>query len=140
MSNLVLRVPQVTSEKEVVANERKLRVDDDVEGKALEMLYDNAFRRHPYRWPTIGSMQDIRGFTVRDCQEFYRTHYAPGNATVVIAGDFNEQKALSHVQKHYGGLSASRAAKPPAPAKEPSQRGEREGSYAGAGEIGRAHV
>jgi len=125
MSNLVLRVPQVTSEKEVVANERKLRVDDDVEGKALEMLYDNAFRRHPYRWPTIGSMQDIRGFTVRDCQEFYRTHYAPANATVVIAGDFNEQKALSHVQKHYGGLSASRAAKPPTPAKEPSQRGER---------------
>jgi zinc protease len=90
MSNLVLRVPQVTSEKEVVANERKLRVDDDVEGKALEMLYDNAFRRHPYRWPTIGSMQDIRGFTVRDCQEFYRTHYAPGNATVVIAGDFTK--------------------------------------------------
>ena len=64
MSNLVLRVPQVTSEKEVVANERKLRVDDDVEGRALEMLYDNAFRRHPYRWPTIGWMKDIRGFTV----------------------------------------------------------------------------
>lgn len=125
MSNLLLRVPQVTSEKEVVSNERKLRVDDDVEGKALELLYDSAFRRHPYRWPTIGWMQDIRSFTVRDCQEFYRTHYAPSNATVVIAGDFNEQEALSHVQKHYGGLSASRSAKPPMPATEPSQRAER---------------
>jgi zinc protease len=125
MSNLVLRVPQVTSEKEVVANERKLRVDDDVEGRALEVLYDNAFRRHPYRWPTIGWMKDIRGFTVRDCKEFYRTHYAPSNATVVIAGDFNEQKALSHVQKHYGGLPASRAAEPPTPTAEPSQRAER---------------
>jgi zinc protease len=70
-------------------------------------------------------MQDIRGFSVRDCQQFYRTHYAPSNATVVIAGDFNEHKALSHVQKHYGGLSASRAAAPPTPATEPLQRAER---------------
>jgi len=125
MANLVLRTPQVASEKEVVANERKLRVEDDVEGKALELLYDNAFRRHPYRWPTIGWMQDIRGFTVRDCQQFYRTHYAPNNATVVIAGDFNEQKALSLVQRHYGGMSAARNAEPPTPSKEPSQRAER---------------
>lgn len=125
MSNLVLRVPQVTSEKEVVANERKLRVDDDVEGKALELLYDKAFRHHPYRWPTIGSMQDIRGFTVRDCQEFYRTHYVPSNATVVIAGDFNEHKALSLVQKRYGSISAARAAKMRKSPKEPAQRAER---------------
>ena len=125
MSNLVLRTPQVTSEKEVVANERKLRVDDDIEGKALELLYDNAFRRHPYRWPTIGWMDDIRGFTVRDCREFYRTHYAPSNATVVIAGDFDEQKALSLVQRHYGGLSGAPTVDPPRPSKEPRQRAER---------------
>jgi zinc protease len=125
MSNLVLRAPQVISEKEVVANERKLRVDDDVEGKALELLYENAFRRHPYRWPTIGWMQDIRGFTVGDCREFYRTHYAPSNATVVIAGDFSEHKALSLVQKHYGSMSTARAAKTSKPSKEPAQRKER---------------
>jgi zinc protease len=125
MSNLVLRTPQVASEKEVVANERKLRVEDDIEGKALELLYDSAFRRHPYRRPTIGSMEDIRGFTVRDCKQFYRTHYAPSNATVVIAGDFNEQKALSLVQRHYGGMSAVRNPEPPTPSKEPSQRAER---------------
>jgi zinc protease len=125
MSNLVLRAPQVSSEKEVVANERKLRVDDDVEGKALELLYDNAFRRHPYRWPTIGWMKDIHGFTVRDCQEFYRTHYAPNQATVVIAGDFSEHKALSLVQKHYGGMASARAAAAPKPVKEPAQRAER---------------
>jgi zinc protease len=125
MSNLVLRPPQVTSEKEVVANERKLRVDDDVEGRALELLYESAFRDHPYRWPTIGWMKDIRGFTVRDCQGFYRTHYAPSNATVVIAGDFNEHKALALIQKHYGGMSAASPAKASTPSKEPSQRAER---------------
>ncbi len=125
MSNLVLRAPQVTSEKEVVANERKQRVDDDVEGKALELLYDNAFRQHPYRWPTIGWMQDIRGFTVRDCQAFYKAHYAPNNATVVIAGDFSEHKALSVVQKHYGDMSASSDTRKKKRPKEPAQRTER---------------
>ena len=125
MSNLVLRTPQVASEKEVVANERKQRVDDDVEGKALELLYEKAFRRHPYRWPTIGWMKDIRGFTVRDCQDFYRTHYAPSNCTVVVAGDFDERKALSLVQKHYGGMSAPRTARHRKQPEEPTQRAER---------------
>ena len=125
MANLVLRAPQVASEKEVVANERKLRVDDDVEGRALELLYETAFRRHPYRWPTIGWMNDIRGLTVRDCQRFYRTHYSPSNATLVIVGDFDERKALRLVQKHYGRLAATRAPEPKARAREPVQRRER---------------
>jgi zinc protease len=125
MANLVLRKPQVSSEKEVVANERKLRVEDDVEGRALELLYATAFKRHPYRWPTIGWMQDIRDFSVADCRHFYRTHYAPANASVVIAGDFDVRKALALVQKHYGGFSKVGAAEPVALPKEPPQRKER---------------
>jgi zinc protease len=125
MGNLVLRGPQVSSEKEVVVNERKMRVDDDAEGKALEILYDSAFRTHPYRWPTIGWMDDIRGFTVQDCRAFYRTHYAPSNATLVIAGDFNESKALALVQRHYGGFPRVQVASSRASSKEPLQRAER---------------
>jgi zinc protease len=125
MSNLVLREPQVRSEKEVVANERKLRVEDDIEGRALERLYATAFRRHPYRWPTIGWMKDIRGFTVEDCRQFYRTHYAPNNATVIIAGDFSERQALSLIQEHYGHLSAGRRIDATPRPKEPAQRSER---------------
>lgn len=125
MGNLVLRGPQVSSEKEVVVNERKMRVDDDAEGKALELLYDSAFRRHPYRWPTIGWMDDIRGFTVQDCRAFYRAHYAPSNATIVIAGDFNESKALALVQTHYGGFPRVQATSSRASSKEPLQRAER---------------
>ncbi|MFW2390660.1 MAG: M16 family metallopeptidase [Polyangiales bacterium] len=125
MANLVLRVPQVNSEKEVVANERKQRVDDDIEGKAAELLYDKAFRRHSYGRPTIGWMEDIRGFTVEDCRAFYRTHYAPSNAIVVIAGDFDESRALARVQKHYGGLPRTRALPAARLSKEPPQRSER---------------
>ncbi len=125
MANLVLRAPQVASEKEVVANERKLRVEDDVEGRALELLYETAFQRHPYRWPTIGWMGDIRGLTVRDCQRFYRTHYSPRNATLVIAGDFDEKRALGLVQKHYGRLGGTHTPPSNVRAREPIQRRER---------------
>ena len=125
ISNLVLRAPQVRSEKEVVANERKLRVEDDVEGLALEHLYATAFKRHPYRWPTIGSMEDIRGFTVEDCRRFYRKHYAPNNAIVVICGDFEEREALALIQEGYGHLSPQRRLAGFRPPKEPAQRAER---------------
>jgi zinc protease len=73
MQRLVLREPQVASEKEVVANERRYRVEDDVEGLANELLYKTAFKLHPYRWPTIGWMEDIQAFTPDDCTAFYRT-------------------------------------------------------------------
>ena len=63
-----------------------MRVDDDVEGTANEILYKTAFEKHPYHWPTIGWMKDIEGFTPEDCVDFYKTFYAPNNATVVIVG------------------------------------------------------
>ena len=69
-----------------------MRVDDDVEGAANELLYKTAFTRHPYHWPTIGWMDDIEGFTPEDCVAFYRTYYAPNNATVVVVGDVVEKR------------------------------------------------
>ncbi len=113
MVNLVLNDAQVASEKEVVANERRMRVDDDVEGTASEVLYKNAFSKHPYGWPTIGWMKDIEGFTTRDCLDFYSTYYAPNNATLVAVGDVNGPEFLSLLQDRYGGHK---------PAKLPKER------------------
>lgn len=104
MAHLVLRTPQVTSEKEVVANERRYRVDDDVEGTANELLYKTAFARHPYHWPTIGWMDDIQNFTPDDCATFYRTYYAPNNATLIIVGDVREGDVLARVRDAYGAI------------------------------------
>src|SRR5579872_4711050 len=104
MARLVLREPQVKSEKEVVANERRYRVDDDVEGVANELLYKTAFERHPYHWPTIGWMTDIQGFTPEDCVAFYRTYYAPNNATLVVVGDVRERELLRAISGAYGGI------------------------------------
>jgi zinc protease len=107
MAKLVLREPQVSSEKEVVANERRYRVDDDVEGAVSELLYKTAYTTHAYRWPTIGWMTDIEGFTTGDCAAFYRTYYAPNNATAVIVGDIREKDVLAKIQKAYGDLQSA---------------------------------
>lgn len=124
MQNLVLREPQVSSEKEVVANERRYRVEDDVEGAVNELLYKTAFERHPYHWPTIGWMQDIEGFTTEDCERFYATYYAPNNAIVVVVGDFLEEALLSQLQEHYGAIPP--ATLPPHRFEpEPPQQAER---------------
>jgi len=124
MQNLVLRKPQVESEKEVVANERRFRVDDDIEGQVSELLYSTAFKRHPYRWPTIGWMDDIQAFTPEDCAHFYRTYYAPNNATLVVVGDVDEEEVLQLVQRHYGKIPAARLPRF-TPGTEPPQRSER---------------
>jgi zinc protease len=107
MAKLVLREPQIVSEKEVVANERRMRVDDDVEGIANEILYKTAFTKHPYHWPTIGWMIDIENFTPADCVAFYTTYYAPNNATIVICGDVREQDVLERIRDAYGPIPAS---------------------------------
>ena len=107
MAKLVLREPQIVSEKEVVANERRMRVDDDVEGIANEILYKTAFTKHPYHWPTIGWMVDIENFTPDDCVAFYKTYYAPNNATIVICGDVREQDVLERIRDAYGSIPSS---------------------------------
>lgn len=124
MANLVLRDPQVSSEKEVVANERRYRVEDDVEGSINELLYKTAFTTHPYHWPTIGWMQDIQNFSTHDCEAFYKTFYAPNNATVVIVGDLDETKALQLIHHSYGALPAATLPERNYPA-EPKQSQEK---------------
>ncbi|MBM4363018.1 MAG: insulinase family protein, partial [Deltaproteobacteria bacterium] len=104
MRRLVVRDPQVASEKEVVANERRFRVDDDVEGAISEQLWATAFREHAYHAPTIGWMADIEGFTTDDCRAFYDTYYAPNNATIVVSGDVTAERALTLVARAYGGI------------------------------------
>jgi len=107
LQNLVLGPDQVKSEKEVVANERRERVDDDVEGAISELLWSASFDKHGYRIPTIGSMEDIQGFTPEDCEAFYGTYYAPNNATLVVVGDFEWAALLGDVQRLYGPMPAS---------------------------------
>jgi zinc protease len=124
MAHLTLGETQVESEREVVANERRFRVEDDVDGFLNEELYKMAFTVHPYHWPTIGWMRDIEAISIDDCRTFYRTYYAPNNATVVLCGDVDEDAALALIESHYGKIPAAQL--PPDRAQaEPAQTAER---------------
>lgn len=124
MKNLVLRKPQVASEIEVVANERRYRVEDDVDGTVNELLYKTAFEKHPYHHPTIGWMEDILSLTPEDCRKFYKTWYAPNNAAIVVVGDVDTKKVVALVQAHYGEIAPAKLPDDPYP-EEPEQHEER---------------
>src|SRR5262249_31451024 len=114
----------VEAERDVVTNERRERVEDDVDGWLDERLMAHAFTVHPYRWPTIGWMEDIRALALPDIRAFYRTGYAPDHATLVCVGDFDERALLDHVASAYGNIAP--AALPPLSGdREPEQTKER---------------
>lgn len=107
MQHLVLTDDVLAAEREVVAAERLERVDDDVDGFLSEQLFKLAFTEHPYHWPTIGWMDDIRGAARADIEAFYRTYYAPNNATLVLVGDIDEERALEVLEARYGAIAAA---------------------------------
>lgn len=106
MENLQITEDNLKSEREVVKEERRFRVDNNPMGILREALFGTAFRVHAYRWPVIGYMADLNNITLEKANEFYRTYYAPNNATLVIAGDFDSAAAKRLVEKFYGGIKA----------------------------------
>lgn len=107
MQHLVLEPTPVEAERDVVTNERRERVEDDVDGWLDEQLMAHAFTVHPYRWPTIGWMEDIRALALPEIRAFYRTWYAPNNATIVCVGDFDDGELRELIAKHYGHIPAA---------------------------------
>ena len=107
MENMTLGEHQLNSEREVVMNERRLRVDNDPEGKMYEVLYAEHYgAEHPYGWPTLGWMSDIEAITLEDCHSFYRTYYAPNNANVIVVGAIHADEVFEKAEQSYGHLAA----------------------------------
>ncbi len=99
-----LRVEEATfrTEREVVKEERRQRVENQPYGRLSEIIYDKAFTTHPYKHPVIGSMADLEAASIEDVREFHRTYYRPDNATLVIAGDFDPAMARGLVAQEFG--------------------------------------
>jgi zinc protease len=90
-------------QRDVVKNERRQRYDNVPYGRANETIVAALFpATHPYHWTTIGSMTDLSAASLEDVKEFFRTYYAPNNATLVIAGDFNRDSAVTWVNRYFG--------------------------------------
>lgn len=124
MRSLALDEKYLVSEMDVVKEERRLRIDNSVGGQMREELSALAFKAHPYQWPVIGWMSDLEKIDRNDCVEYFKTYYAPNNAILIVAGDFNSKKALELIHKYYDDIPAQ---EPPQPVRtvEPEQLGER---------------
>jgi zinc protease len=113
------------NEREVVKEERRMRIDNQPYGRLNEIVYDQAFTVHPYKHPTIGSMQDLEAASIEDVRDFFRTFYVPDNATLVLAGDFESKEALKLVEQYLGRVPKSAGPVPRDIPKEPPQTKER---------------
>jgi zinc protease len=123
MQNLTFDDAQFTPELHVVMEERRLRTEDNPVSALFEQISAVAYEAHPYQWPTIGWMNDLKQATRQDAMEHYRTYYNPGNAVVVCAGDFSADALTAQLQTAFAALPAGNP--PPAVrAVEPEQQGE----------------
>src|SRR6185295_16540816 len=102
MASLRIDKDTFTNERDVVKEERRMRVDNQPYGRLNEIIYDQAFTVHPYKHATIGSMQDLEAASVDDVRDFYQTYYVPANATLVLVGDFDSAQALQLVSQYVG--------------------------------------
>src|SRR3954447_7566376 len=125
MATLRIDKETFTSEREVVKEERRMRIDNQPYGRLNEILYDEAFTTHPYKHPTIGSMQDLEAASVDDVRDFYRTYYVPANATLVIVGDFDTVQALQMVSNYLGRVPKADKPVPRDIPQEPPQTKEK---------------
>src|SRR5688572_6149755 len=112
-------------EREVVKEERRMRIENQPYGRLREIIYDHAFVAHPYKNPTIGSMADLEAASIADVRDFHGTFYVPENATVAIVGDFDSKEALEVVTQYFGRVPRAPRRVPRDIPKEPAMTAER---------------
>jgi zinc protease len=104
MASLDLKPEDLLSERDVVKEERRLRVDNNPQGVMMETVMGTVYKKSNYRWPIIGHMKDISDFQIDTLRKFHSTYYVPNNAILVIAGDFKTGDVKRMVEKYYGSL------------------------------------
>lgn len=124
MIHLNLNLEQIKSEREVVKEERRLRIDNEILGLLQEKLWKITYLTHPYRSEVIGSMEDLGRASLQDFVDFYKTHYSPNNAVVVVVGDFEPKKLETLLDKYYSKIPAQTLPSSPT-VVEAVQKGER---------------
>jgi zinc protease len=124
MANLDFDPEVVESERGVVYSERRSRVDNDNFGALFEQLQATAYVAHPYQFPVLGWPSDIENWTIDQLRDFYRSYYAPNNATLLVVGAVDPEQVFALAARHIGPIPAQ-----PAPRAvttvEPEQKGER---------------
>src|SRR6476620_1660097 len=125
MATLRIDKETFTNERDVVKEERRMRVDNQPYGRLNEIIYDQAFTVHPYKHATIGSMVDLEAASVDDVRDFYRTYYVPSNATLALVGDFDSAQAMQLITQYLGRVPKADREVPRDIPKEPAQTKEK---------------
>jgi predicted Zn-dependent peptidase len=124
MRSLEVNQANFDNQREVVKEERRLRLDNEAYGKSSERLQELMYDNFAYKHSIIGSMDDLNAASVEDARQFFKTYYAPNNAVLVLVGDFKTEDALARVRKYFEAIPRQ-----PAPAAvdatEPEQKEER---------------
>ncbi len=109
--------PKVDLQRDVVKNERRQSYENQPYGMVAENLLPALYPAgHPYSWSTIGSMADLSAASLEDVKEFFRTYYAPNNATIVVAGAVNPDSVKALARQMFGEIPRGPAIERPAPA------------------------
>jgi zinc protease len=124
MENLILTNEDFLTERMVVMEERRLRTEDNPQAYMMEQLEAAAFQIQPYHWPTVGWMQDIERFTIKDLRAYHRIYYNPANAFLVVVGDFRKDDLLPLIERAFSTIGKGPAPDQKKSLEEP-QTGER---------------
>ena len=124
MASLVVNEENFKKEREVVKEERRLRIENPPYGMLAEWVLDATFQNYPYKYLPIGSMDDLNAATVADVKAFFDTYYVPDNATLVIVGDIDPKAALESARRHFSRVPRSKGV-PRVTATEPAQTAAR---------------
>jgi len=92
----------IATQKEVVKEEKRTRIDNQPYMSFQEKIFDKAYNGTPYSWTPIGSFEDIDAATEEDFKDFFATFYVPNNATLSIAGDIQIDEAKKLIEKYFG--------------------------------------
>ncbi len=125
MASLDVSEENFKKEREVVKEERRVRYENPPYGLLFEDVLKNTFREYPYKYPPIGSMEDLNRATIQDVREFHSIFYVPNNATIVLVGDFDAAQAIALIEKHFSGIARAKDV-PRVKATEPDQTAQRD--------------
>jgi zinc protease len=100
----VIAPEQVDSERAVIIEERRMRIDNSPAAQLNEQMGAALFVRNEYGTPTIGWLPEMEGLTRDDALAFYRRHYAPNNAILIVAGDITAMELKPLAEKYYGAV------------------------------------
>ncbi len=125
MAHAKIDTTGVETQRKVVKEEKKQSYDNRPYGQLMNVVFENAYTKHPYRWTPIGKEQYIDQATLGEFMDFYHTFYVPNNATLVVGGDINVDQTKALINKYYGSIPKGTKAIPRPTEVEPKMTAEK---------------